>query len=87
MSDEKITVWVTRYALSDGVIEFVANDSEIQQGSFYAACEGLLARCQTEGKDWHSTKASAIARAESMRAKKIASLHRQIAKLEALRFE
>jgi hypothetical protein len=36
--------------------------------------------------DWHTTPEAAIARAEEMRTKKIASLKKQIAKLEAMTF-
>ena len=88
MSDEKITVWVTKYALSDGIVEGQAGIGDIRRGSVrVTCCTAYPAWCQTEGKDWHRTKESAIAHAEKMRAKKIASLQRQIAKLEALRFE
>lgn len=40
-----------------------------------------------EGKEWHRTKESAIAKAEEMRKKKIASLQKQIKKLENINFE
>ena len=39
------------------------------------------------GRDVHETREAALAAAESMRTKKIASLKKQVAKLEALRFE
>ena len=38
------------------------------------------------GNDWHRTEADAVARAEQMRVKKIASLEKQIAKLKKLSF-
>jgi hypothetical protein len=37
--------------------------------------------------DWHETKEAAIARAEVMRKKKLASLKKQISRLEALSFD
>ena len=37
-----------------------------------------------EGKDWHRTKESAVKRAENMRAAKIASMRKSIAKLEKM---
>lgn len=40
-----------------------------------------------EGNDWHRTKESAIAKAEEMRKKKIASLKKQIEKLEKMEFK
>jgi hypothetical protein len=39
-----------------------------------------------EGRQWHRTQESALARAESMRKAKIASLRKSIARLEALSF-
>lgn len=39
------------------------------------------------GSDWHLTKEAAIQEAEKMRLKKIASLKKQIVKLEEMRFE
>jgi hypothetical protein len=36
--------------------------------------------------DWHRTEANAIARAEEIRGNKLASLNRQIKKIEALKF-
>lgn len=38
------------------------------------------------GNEWHRTREEAVARAEQMRAAKIASLKKQIAKLEKLSF-
>ena len=37
--------------------------------------------------EWHDDKGTAIARAEGMRVSKIASLKKQIAKLEAMKFD
>lgn len=39
-----------------------------------------------EGKEWHRTRESAVAKAEEMRCKKIDSLKKQIEKLEKKRF-
>jgi hypothetical protein len=36
---------------------------------------------------WHLTRAEAVKQAETMRQKKIASLRKQLAKLEKMRFE
>jgi len=85
MERERITAWVTKYALTDG-IEIVSaehcsdiNDGMISYGNGYSA--------QTaHGKDWHITREAAIARAEEMRKAKIASLKRSICKLESMTF-
>ena len=89
MSDKKITVWIARYALTDGIIEATAPSEDVNsRWSFYAKANTTSKIwCQKDGLDWYRTKESAIARAEEMRSKKIAILQRQIAKLEAMRFE
>ena len=40
-----------------------------------------------EGREWHRTRESAVARAEVMRKAKIESLRKSLAKFEAMRFE
>jgi len=40
-----------------------------------------------EGNDWHRSAKQALERAEDMRKKKIASLRKSIAKLEAMNFD
>ena len=77
-------VWITKYALTDGVremeVEQSENFSEIVRGKsgndFYHG----------EGREWHRTYESAVAKAEEMRLKKIDSLKKQIAKWEKKRF-
>ena len=85
MSDATIKVWISKYALSEGVFELCAETTSV---------EGMISdpinRCRMfhdEGKDWHRTREGAIAKAEQMRLAKIASLKKQIAKLEKLKFE
>lgn len=78
-------VWITKYALSKGIKE-----TEVKQSnSFPEIVHGkdLYDSYHGEGKEWHRTKESALARAEEMRKKKIDSLRKQIEKLEKLRFE
>ncbi len=77
-------LWITEYALTTGIIE--------AEGKV----DGKFARVIIDGPwtseasimvpDWHQTEAEAIARADRMRIKKIASLRAQIAKLEAMTF-
>ena len=78
-------VWITKYALTDGIIE--------AEGEPYGL-EWVLAswdngcRCNDfEQGEWFDTKERAIQKAEEMRQKKIASLKKQIKKLEEMRFE
>lgn len=83
-------VWITKYALTQGIIEAETNcngwaeeiyafwrkDNKNYSGFF---CKSNF--------DFFSDKKSAIARAEAMRQKKIESLKKQINKLEAMKFE
>jgi hypothetical protein len=71
----KFTAYITKYALTTGI-----------QTVNMVAGPGTFENYHGEGKDWHRTMEGAIARAEVMRKKKIASLHRAIKKLEAMTF-
>ena len=75
-------VWITKYALTIGILErtgeFCPPHGVIQYGI------GLYAH--GEGREWHRTHYSAAKRAEAMRITKIASLKRGIVKMKALQF-
>jgi hypothetical protein len=75
-----VLVFVTKYALSAGIEEVRAEVTD----NGYAYRNGW--RQQYSPGDWHRTRAGAVKAAEAMRAKKIASLKKQIAKLEKLTF-
>ena len=90
MSNEVITAWVTKYALTTGVEELSA---EVPK-SEYSNPDGKMIRVMNTkystfyyGKDWHRIPEAALTRAEEMRTAKLASLRKQIAKLEALKFD
>jgi hypothetical protein len=88
-----MTYWITKYALTMGIkpLENAEADSD-----------GYLSNIKTRGhfgsrewedqhhfygkNDWHINKTAAIAKAEEMRIAKIASLKKQIAKLEKMKF-
>jgi len=76
-------VWVTKYALTKGILE-VEVDSPVEDERMVRASGGWTTYYHKP--DWHMTKAEAVARAEEMRTKKLASLRKQAAKLEKLRF-
>ena len=80
----KQKVWISKYALTDGVKEY---EAEINEGSAYPGHPFMSFIGFKMGVDAHETKESAIAAAEKMRIKKIASVKKQLAKLEALRFD
>lgn len=73
--------WITVYALSKGIIE---TEGELIGHN----CIRLSNRAYVhgEGKNWHYTKEEAELKARSMRSNKIASLKKQLAKIEALKF-
>ena len=78
-------VWITKYALTDGIIEV---DAELCGLDMISASWDNGTRCNNfEGQEWWNTKKYAIKHAEEMRQKKIASLKKQIEKLEGVRFE
>lgn len=75
-------VFITKYALTQGIIEI--DDAEI-----CSIAEKMISSPKYGyffEKEWHDTQAEAIAFAEEMRIKKIASLKKQIAKLEKINF-
>lgn len=79
-------VWITKYALTDGIIE---RDVEIchEVSSTMAEVKNNPYGEYYYKPHWHESREEAIARAEQMRLRKIASLEKQIAKLRELRFE
>lgn len=89
MEKETRKIWVTKYALTKGVFSADAElSSEYLQ---MAVVEGdiRLGTCRScyHGSDWHLTRSCALEQAERMRARKLESLRKQIAKLEALKFD
>ena len=81
---EQFTAYISKYALSGGIKEVAVEDCFRSAPNM--VCE-VQNRWQTyHGDDWHRTRAAAEAKAEDMRVKKIASLKKQITKLEAMRF-
>lgn len=64
-------VWITKYALSEGIKEL-----EVTQSDEFPdmVCGKVLNKSyHGEGKDWHRTHASAVSRAEEMRKKRLAA--------------
>jgi hypothetical protein len=82
-----IKVWISKYALSQGIWERDAEISERQPQLAILRNFGRLDEMyHGEGREWHRTREDAERRAEEMRLAKIASLRKQIAKLERMRF-
>lgn len=79
----KQTVWISKYALSEGIKALQADvrDGKAFPGPPFSEYVGFVI-----GKDAHLSQAEAVAAADVMAKKKIASLRKQIAKLELVRF-
>jgi len=78
MTTNTTKVWVSKWALGKGIEEC---DADVSHG--YASFNYSHFRM---GIDAHLTLSDAIDAAEKARIKKIASLRKQLVKLEALRF-
>lgn len=78
-------VWITKYALTDGIIEA---DAESCGTNIASVSWDNGTRCTNlYWKECYLSKEYAIKKAEEMRQKKIESLKKQIKKLEKMRFE
>ena len=84
---ERFKAWVTRYALTDGIWIGEADSCAESPNVIGFNREKPLGILYVIGNDWHRTEEAAIKRAEEMRTRKIASLRKQIAKLEAMTFD
>lgn len=85
-------VWITKYTLTEGIIEF-----DTERGDTIEVCEsvdptGNMIRVKRspslyptffhgKGREWHEDVESAYKQAQSMKDKKITSLQKQIGKL------
>ena len=83
MEEAPKTVWVTKYALTSGMYQasVVGGNNSFLSVEHPARGDHVLVP-----SEHRPTREAALARANEMRAAKIASLKRQIAKLEALTF-
>jgi len=84
-------VYVTKYALSIGILKVPADSCTVCPGDVVQNVANGHHRFHMlyhgQGNEWHMTFESAKAKAESMRDKKITSLEKQIAKLKAMTFD
>lgn len=79
-----MNIWITKYALMQGVYSIEAELPSEYPGM---AVHRTKYSSYFHKPDWHLTEEEAVAHAETMRANKIASLRKSLAKLESLRFE
>lgn len=80
---EKMKVWITKYALSEGITEHEATviNGQAYPGDPFSPFIGFVM-----GRDAHDTPEGAVVAAMKARAKKICSLKKQLAKLEKMTF-
>ena len=80
-------VWITKYALTSGIQEAEARVSNTSEKMIVAESGNGrgVGKCYRK-PHWHKTFQDANERAGEMRTQKIASLRKQIAKLESLSF-
>lgn len=79
-------VFITKYALTKGIIEKEAEIHSYRDGSQFAFLKGEFSGYKMSKDAFHDHE-NAIRKSEEMRQKKIASLKKQIAKLEKLSFK
>lgn len=80
MADMKITAWVTKNALTSGVIK-TEGGVLIDDAQMFAWRQPSGWWVYSHGKDWHRTHLDAARDCERRRLAKIASLENQLAKL------
>ena len=88
------TVYVTQYALTKGIQEkevwLCGNDvqcSDVNQCVMVNVVLGSFSNEFYHKPHWHVTKEDAIKQANAMKARKVQSLNKQIAKINALKFD
>lgn len=78
------TIYVTKYALTQGILEFQA---EVKAGmALVTNSAGYKQYYHCLNRDWHQTRERALKYVEEMKTLKVASLERQIKRIQALTF-
>lgn len=80
-------VWITKYALTQGIYEAEVEQSKSSPSMVSQRRANTYDICyHGEGKDWHRTPEAARAKATKMVEDKIKSLKKQLKKLENMVF-
>ena len=82
-TDAPTTRWITKHALTGGILKYETSISDLGGGRMIRVENSY--QCFHKPY-WYDTEAEALAHADQLRLKKIASLKKQIERLEALRF-
>ena len=79
-------VWITKYALTEGIQEIEADDRSGGDGMVKRIDADWGPYFHGEGKEWHRSRDAAVVRAEAMRQAKIKSVKKQLERLERMTF-
>jgi len=85
----KMKVWITKYALTRGIIETTGVQGSIHPESCIAIMTHPNGHKYEQGfwaGDWHKNPFSAKDKADAMRNRKIESLNKQIHRLDKIQF-
>ncbi len=81
-------IWNTKYALTAGVTEHEVEEPSSDSGLIVTREPGKMNHyLHGDGREWHRTRESAVAKANDMKRRKIESLKKQIAAIEKKVFE
>lgn len=83
---EQFTAYITKYALTSGILEVQAEWTEGSDMVTYKTVGSSFRQCAHKN-DWWRDVDSAKARVEVMRTKKIASLNKSVMKMMSLKVE
>ena len=81
-------VWITKYALTQGIFERDVEQSKENPSmvTYQQDKSSYSEYYHGEGRDWHLTQTDAVKRANEMREKAIASAEKKIATLKEMIF-
>ena len=82
----QFTAWISKYALSEGIYSREVEQCVDVNPSMVRTLGTGFQHFHGEGVEWHRTREGAVERAHVVRENKIASLKRQIQKLDKLTF-
>lgn len=85
VSEAIFTAYITKYALTMGIVQKQVEGTPAS-GMVVTSGERYPAYFHGEGREWHRTREAAVKRANAMRDAKVASLRKQIARLETAAF-
>jgi hypothetical protein len=87
MAREIFTAWITKYALTEGILKMKVRDCFDISADMVVKVDGQGYEQAFHDKDWHRSHEEAIARAKDMQAAKLKSIDKQRKRIAALTFE